>query len=713
VVAAGALRPARPTISQQVLHYRDTVSRTLGGTDAAAGAASGLRWSVAALALVMVPLAAASLLATGYLWFGPGRISGGALLPAPDSAADLLHTFGAAWHEVGLGSAVPAPPYLVVVAAAAVVLVGSATTAVQIAVLLAPALAGLSAVVSLRGLVDRGAAVAVAVAYGTLPAVVAATGTGRLGTALAAVALPPFLRSLARCSGAVAPLPRRGWAGTAWTAVMGAVLAAAVPLLAVVLFVVGVFVVAAVGGVRAAGRVLLAAAFAGALLWPWSGYVLGDPGLLLLEVGAHPEALLKPAATPAELVAMAPGGPAVPPPMAVLLLIPALAALVPQRTRTAAVVGWLLFAVGLGMAVVLRTVAADVPWATQDVGAWPGPATLVMGAGVLIAVAAVGSRAGASPAHRWTPVAAMLVPLLVAGATVGWWVWERDSLLQRQEPFNVSAYVTSQTTGPAAPRSLVLSGDAERRVSYRLLSGPGARLADADVAPPISSMAHIDAAVARLVSGGAGQSLEVLADAAVQYVAVDVRSDRDLARRLDAAAGLQRMSTVDGVTLWRMVATRPRILAEAGGAASTDLPPAALTPALAVDTGLPPGTVAIRLAEHDGGLWRATLDGVDLARVGDPGSVAGQFRAVIPTGAEGQLVVGIDGSSRAIALLVPLGAALALLVAVLHGILPAAPRSQRRRPSSPLDVRDSGRDSGRAGDGADAEDDATRRGALL
>src|SRR5690606_31877089 len=48
--------------------------------------------------------------------FGSGRLTGGALFPAPDSTADLWSTYTEAWHGVGVGSPAAAPPYLAVVA---------------------------------------------------------------------------------------------------------------------------------------------------------------------------------------------------------------------------------------------------------------------------------------------------------------------------------------------------------------------------------------------------------------------------------------------------------------------------------------------------------------------------------------------------------------------------------------------------------------------
>ena len=54
--------------------------------------------------LLVGGLALVCLLATWGLWFGDGRLLGGALQPAPDTGLDLLARFLSPWHEVGPGS---------------------------------------------------------------------------------------------------------------------------------------------------------------------------------------------------------------------------------------------------------------------------------------------------------------------------------------------------------------------------------------------------------------------------------------------------------------------------------------------------------------------------------------------------------------------------------------------------------------------------------
>ena len=120
----------------------------------------------------------------GRALYGDGRLMGGALLPAPDSASDLWRTYTQAWHPVGVGSATDSPPYLAVVALLGVLLLNHASTAVDVLLLGAVPLAGVSAYLALRPVVTAvplrawGAAT-----YALLPPVVGAVATGRLSTA--------------------------------------------------------------------------------------------------------------------------------------------------------------------------------------------------------------------------------------------------------------------------------------------------------------------------------------------------------------------------------------------------------------------------------------------------------------------------------------------------------------------------------------------------
>ena len=154
---------------------------------------SGLRRRLTARPgpLLSVALVVLALLA-GRGLYGDGRLMGGALLPTPDSAGDVWRTYSQAWHPVGIGSATDSPPYLAVVVTARPPLLNHVSTAVDLLLLGAVPVAGVSAYIALRGSVVGPAA---RLGRRHLRAAAADGGGGRCRPACR-----PSSRSCCRCS---------------------------------------------------------------------------------------------------------------------------------------------------------------------------------------------------------------------------------------------------------------------------------------------------------------------------------------------------------------------------------------------------------------------------------------------------------------------------------------------------------------------------------
>lgn len=650
VVGESELRHLRPTVGQRLAHVSELVARPAATRPGAAIRAVQLSRLLVGAGLILLVV---SVFASWELWFGSGRLLGGALLPAPDSGGDLLASFTSPWHEVGLGSDAPAAPYLALVAAASLPFLGSATAAVQVLLLAAPVLAGLSMMLALRGVVRRPVLVAAGLTYGLLPAIPAAVDTGRLGTAVAAILLPLSARLLLRMTGfadsAVPPANRR----TAVAATLAlAALAAFVPILTVALLAAAAGAGLVTRRPGTVGRMLLIGVAVVALLFPWSATWLSEPARALLEIGAHPTRL---AAQPAEVWQFAffhPGGPtAAPVLLAGTLTVLALIALIPGRTRQAVVGAWVVILVGLVVAIAQTLLTVVVPWSTAPVAPWPGPGTMLMGLGAVVAVAVAASGWRMDRFAGRVSVALILVTPVVVG---GWWLAEGDAIVKRDEPVVISPFVSVASLGPDAPRSLALEQRADGAVTYQLLSGVGPRLGDADVAPATSTMAAFDSAVSRMTAGS-GDALAELARAAVRFITVDVARDRSLARQLDAVPGLRRVSTIDGQGLWEVAEPWARVRA-ATPDGSVPLAADTTGPAVTATGTLPDGATTVQLAETPSTLWRADVAGAALPSATD---VWQTFP--VPPGATGQVAVSPEPTSRLLSLAVP-GAALLVLI---------------------------------------------------
>jgi hypothetical protein len=515
-------------------------------------------------------------------------------------------------------------------------------------ILLASAAAATSAYFAVRGIVtQRWVRVWLAATYALLPALTAAVATGRLGLIGAAIALPPAIRLLARCAGVGGALPP-ATPRTPWlTALVLAVVAACAPALWVIA--VAVAVVASArwlrrGGGRRIGGLAIAVLTPVVLLMPWPLAVVRDPALLL---GGPGLAVPGPGGTPVEVAALDPGG-AGAPPIWVFAGVVCVAVLCCLRVdRAAAVLP--LWGVGLGALAlgVGQTKVLYVPvGSATPVPAWPGPATLLLGAILLtiVAVCAEGlrERIGGST-FGWRQPGALLLAL-VAGLTplvaAGWWLLGMDGPLRRGSPDLLPAYVAAESTGPAQTRSLVVARDEQGRISYTVVRGSGLRIPDADVVPDQSAWAGLDAIVSQMAAGRGGDEVRALATYAIGYVLVtDARALGDpLVAALDSEPGLRRLSSPESGALWRVAGTTSLVrVVDATGAA---------TPVLAgvVPAGEAPRTLVLAQSSDPG--WRAFEGDRALERAPVQMPLAQWSQGFVVGGDVGSVRIEFDDSAR-------------------------------------------------------------------
>lgn len=641
---------------------------------------------------VLLPLALTvlSLLACRSL-LGDGRLMGGALLPAPDTAGELWRTYTQAWHPVGVGSTTDSPPYLAVLAALSSVLLGKASLAVTVLVLGAVPLSGLSAYLAVRPVVPSPPLrVWAAVTYALLPPTLGAVAAGRLSTLAVAVLLPVTALTASR---AVGTGERPGSVRSAWGAgLLLALLAAFAPatyVLALVLLLVAAAVVLRGLGQRAVRwrtrlrngallRLGIIAVVPPVLLMPWLPAVIGDPALLLLEAGFPGPGLTDPHLPPAALFLLQPGGPGMYPMLVTLgLLLGGLAGLLRGDRRRLVLAGWCAALIGLAGALVQSRIRVTAPTLETGVPAWTGPTLLLAGAGLVLAasVGAVGARTRIAQSNfGWRqPVALALTVLagLVPVLAAGWWVVAgAGDPLQRQDPVLLPAFIAAEGAQPGQPRTLVLRQRAGGRISFALLRADGPRLGDAETATPADQRIGLDRAVADLASGRGGEASAALLPYGIRFVLMSRPLDLGLARDIDALPGLVRVSGPEGSIVWRVQfpSGRLRVLPgrQADPAAATVLPAGPVRAVTTVEPGTA-GRLLVVADQRDAG-WRASLDGRSLPRT----TYDGWAQAFLLPTDGGRLVLRHDEGARP-ALLWTQGVAL-LLVVVL--VLPSARREE-------------------------------------
>jgi GT2 family glycosyltransferase len=629
--------------------------------------------------LLCAGLVLLGLVASRHL-IGSGRLMGGALLPPPVSAADLWRTYLAAWHPVGLGSGTAAPPYLAALALLGNVLLGSASHAVDLVLLGAVPVSGCTAYLALRR-VTSSAPLRVwgAVTYALLPSTLGAVATGRLGSAVLAMLLPVLAMTLLRALGQAAG--PRAWRAT-WTAVLlGAVMAAFVPLAYLLVALPGLVVLAVRrDGAQPWSRVAALVLGPLVLLAPWFPAVRHRPATLLLEAGLPGPGLSVPDLDGLDVLLLHPGGPGLPPlPLTVGLLLAALAALLRPDRRRLVLVPWLIAVCSLVAAVGLSRLDLSAPAVATPVAPWPGPLMLVAGGALVVAAVAgaTGARSRvAAASFGWRQPGAVLVVALavvVPVVTGLWWAGAgAGGPLQRRDPQLLPAFVVAEGTNGARPRTLVLRAGPSGPLRYALLRSDGPRTGDAELTPDRDPTTGLDAAVADFASGRGGDAAGRLVPYGIRFVLLTPPVDAGLRHAIDAVPGVQRLSRQSGAVLWRLTYTSARVRLLPPGApvvrADGSPPPARVVPAGQVEAhaDIPAGASGrlLTLADAADGGWRATLDGHPLVG-GRYDGWAQNFR--VP-GRAGAVALSHDQGGRPTLLWLQLG----LLVLVVVLALPQA-----------------------------------------
>ena len=638
--------------------------------------------------LLFLGLTVVSLVAFRGLVTDAGQLLGGMLLPAPDGAGAMWASYTSGWHDVGVGSSISAPAYLVPLAALSTVLLAKTWLAVTLILTLAIPLAGLSAYLVLGRLsLGRTQRVLGALAYAVLPAVSGAVATGRLGTVVAAILLPPAGWLAAS---AVGLTKRPGSVRRA--------LAAGLLLAVVVAFVPVTWALAAVAGLvgtallapRSPGgwlRLLVALAVPPLVLFPWTLRALSDPSTLLLEAGAPQPGLADPA-LPAWHVAVAnPGGPGVPSAwFTVGLLLAALAALLSSRRRRTILAGWAVALTGLLTGLVLAHQQVTPPSLGTPIVVWPGVSSLLVGGGLIAAATVAGedlqSRLRAYGFGWRQPIALVIAATAVAAPVLLAASWLSGGVagpLHRSDADVVPAYVSAAGATAGKPRALVVRRDAPELATYTVVQGSGPVVGDAEVEPPVDRTSGLESALARLLAGqGDNATVAQVRSYGIGYLVL-LDPDVDQQQTLDGVGALQRVSSVDGTTVWRLSPAVSRVRLTRPGKTDLPVPADPDQPTTSVDArvpGSPGGMVALAESADPG--WSASVDGQALT-VTAAGGWAESFAA---SDSGGRLLVWYS-SNRSLLLTVQVG----LLFLIVLLALPTRRRTEPDdEPDEPTDA---------------------------
>ena len=487
-----------------------------------------------------------------------GHVSGPGLSPAPDHWRDWWSLQLSSWHEIGLGTAVPAPPYVLPMALLATVLGGSPAAAVSVLLLLAVPFSVWGAWRFLRVAgrlaspagANRWLILWGATTYALVPVVSGAWGQGRIAPVLSA-ALLPWLAHAAL--GFAEPEADRRWRAAWRTGLLLALVSCGTPLAWLVAALVGAVVVVlaftllpGIGRDRSAwGPPLVALGVVPVLLGPWwlPALLHGAGAGLLLDGGLLP--LPAPDGVELGLGRLHDLGA----PWWLGLVVPALAvlALVPRRTRIPVLICWVVALLAVLAAVALGSLRLHLATLSTS----PGLGFLVILVQATLVTAVVLGALGVEHPRGVRRAAAALLGAVAVVAPLGglaWFVVDGGDELAHDRDAGIPAYmVQSSELGPQHG-ILVVRGSVADGLSYTVRRDDGVTTGEDEVLDLTGEDHAFTALVQGLASRPTPEAVAALASRGIEYVVLPAPADGEVAAALDATAGLKQASAEDRST---------------------------------------------------------------------------------------------------------------------------------------------------------------------
>ncbi|WP_370290419.1 glycosyltransferase [Nocardioides sp.] len=493
-----------------------------------------------------------------------GGIHGGALSPAPDGVGAWWRLHLEGHHDLGFGSQVPAPAYVLPLAVIGSVLSPGLTVSALLALAAPFALWGAWRFLRVVGRLatpegaPRWLLLWGSITWAVLPLASGAWGGGRWGVVLGA-ALLPWLAHAAL--GFVDPDAERRWRAAWRTGLLLALTVAVVPsawlvvaaVVATLLALARRLAPAAVGerSVWAPPLVALAVPLAALLPWWLPALLEGAWPATVLDVGRWPT----PALSGWDLLAAR--LPDLGAPLVAGLALPLLAAaaLVPASTRIAVLVCWVVAAVTALVAVPLALPTIDLPGRLEQQPGL-GAVLLVLHASWLVA-AFLGGLSLHHLGDRPRPAQGAMAVAALAGVAatavgVAWFAVRGGEELTDDPASDVPVYMAQRAERAPEDGVLVLRGDIDSGLTYDVRRGQGRTLGEDEVLALTPEDREVTALVRTLVTSPDPDSAERLARLGVLYVVQPAPADGTVAARLDATTGLEQASAERGTRAWQV-----------------------------------------------------------------------------------------------------------------------------------------------------------------
>ncbi|CAN2216174.1 Glycosyltransferase like family 2 [Candidatus Nanopelagicaceae bacterium] len=606
---------------------------------------------------------------TRHRW---GAISGGALAVSPSGTSDIWKFFVESWHEVGMGSNIAAPAWVIFVGLGSIATFGSVSAFISLFFIVAPFLALWS---SQRYLSKHTSSpiltAAAALLYAMSPISISAINGGHLGVVALVILLPVLLSSF----GQWREIEKRSIRNLFAISLFFWALQALNPALFILLFVGSVYFIAV--DYMAASKNYRDSLFLQRLAR--RAIVLFTPIVLALPTSLtfiiHPTRLLT------EIGIMQPGGGG----NIALLANPGGAGSLPW---------WSLSPITLLLIVTYFSTARARTYATYGIG--------ILISGALLASLQVTGNGSSSRDYVFSGAFIAIATALAVTATVVMFDDVRSRL--ENSHFNyqhiavacvilISAFysVTSSiwvfSAGAASPvqrhtesvlpaflsveedaKTLVIRSidDSQHRaLAYYIARGGEITLGQPDVA--IENAPLITKAVEGLIDNTGVGSSKVFAAFGIKYVFVKSPSQDELIQTIDGLGGFNRASSTDAGIVWKVNQPTGRVIFTDFSGKSSVLP-------IALGAVTAPGPGTITLTENYSQGWQALADGVRLERNQSEFGLP-EFKVFNA----GEVVFLHDGTSRRAWLSI-------FLIALVTSIVMALPAGRKRRELSDSEV---------------------------
>jgi GT2 family glycosyltransferase/lysylphosphatidylglycerol synthetase-like protein (DUF2156 family) len=126
-----------------------------------------------------------------------GSLIGGALATTPHGTSALWRSYVESWHQVGMGSSAPTPPWVAIVSLLSIFFFGKPAVLITLTIILAPALMAISANKFFKLVTSNPwLRISASMLYAISPVAIAAVNSGRLGTLVLLILLPWIVVSI-------------------------------------------------------------------------------------------------------------------------------------------------------------------------------------------------------------------------------------------------------------------------------------------------------------------------------------------------------------------------------------------------------------------------------------------------------------------------------------------------------------------------------------